>query len=193
MSYSNKYRTKSIRLPDYDYRKNGGYFVTICTQNRICCFGNIKNNQVQLSSIGKIAQQSWIEISKHFNYVYIDAFIIMPNHIHGVIIIDQPSQNIAIDSHRDITRKVSTNDVDYVSQTMSQLSPKAGSLSVIIRSYKATVTRRCKQNSIDNFSWQPRFYEHIIRDQSSLDKIREYIINNPIKWHEDQNNPVNIL
>jgi REP element-mobilizing transposase RayT len=117
----------------------------------------------------------------------------MPNHIHGIIMIDQPSQNIAIDSHRDITCNISTNDVDYVSKMMSQLSPKAGSLSVVIRSYKAAVTRQCKQNSEYNFSWQPRFYEHIIRNQSSLDNIREYIINNPIKWYEDENNPVNIL
>ena len=193
MSYSNKYRTKSLRLPYKDYRENGGYFVTICTQNRLCFFGDIKNDKVQLSSIGKIAHQFWADIPQHFNYIDLDAFIIMPNHIHGIIIINQPSDNIPIDDHEDVICNVSTNNVDYVSQTMSQLSPKAGSLSVIIRSYKAAVSRWCKQNSLNNFRWQPRFYEHIIRDQSSLDRIREYIINNPLRWHEDKNNPVNIL
>ena len=117
----------------------------------------------------------------------------MPNHIHGIIIINKPSHNIAMDDQGDITYNVTTNDVDNFSQTMSKLSPKAGSLSVIIRSYKAAVTRWCKQNSNLHFSWQPRFYEHIIRNQSSLDRIREYIINNPLKWHEEKNNPINIL
>ncbi len=192
MSYQNRYQTQSIRLPYQDYRENGGYFVTICTQNRLCFFGDIKNDQVQLSSIGKIAHQRWAEIPQHFNHVSLDAFIIMPNHVHGIIIINQPPQNIAIDDYGDIRCHVSTNDVDNFSQTMSQLSPKAGSLSVMIRSYKAAVTRWCKQNSEQNFSWQPRFYEHIIRNQNSLDRIREYIINNPLRWHEDKNNPVNI-
>ena len=74
---------------------------------------------------------------------------------------------------------------------MSKLSPKSGSLSTVVRSYKSSVTRWCRKNGYNNFTWQPRFHEHIIRNDGSLDNIREYIINNPLKWFEDKNNPIN--
>ncbi|MBE9166931.1 transposase [Pleurocapsales cyanobacterium LEGE 06147] len=188
-------RRKSIRLPNRNYAGNGYYFVTICTHQKICYFGNIINHQMQLSSIGKIAQRFWLEISQHSKSTYLDEYIIMPNHLHGIIALDNPDNPC-----RDVTCRrrrsaanVPTPNHDYdLSQIMSELSPQSGSLSTIVRSYKSSVTRWCKQNGFNNFAWQPRFYEHIIRNDGSLDKIREYIVNNPIKWSEDENNP-NIL
>jgi REP element-mobilizing transposase RayT len=88
--FKGKYRVESTRLPNRDYAANGWYFVTICTRDRTPFFGNIITGQIQLSPIGKIAQQFWADIPNHFQYVYIDAYIIMPNHVHGIVIIDRP-------------------------------------------------------------------------------------------------------
>ena len=191
----NKYRRKSIRLPNRNYAANGYYFVTICTHKKHCYLGNVVNNEMQLSPIGKIADKLWWEIPQHSKSTYLDEYIIMPNHIHGIIVIDNPNHPC-----RDVACYVptlnvhtTTHDDDYdLSQIMSELSPKSGSLSTIIRSFKSAVTRWCKQNNYNNFAWQPRFYEHIIRNDGSLDKIREYIINNPRKWSKDKNNPINL-
>ena len=175
--YKNKYRIESTRLPDYDYSTNGYYFVTICTHQKICYFGDVVNTKMQLSQVGKIAQKHWQDIPKHFDGVEIDEYVVMPNHVHGIIVIDKPC--------RDVPWNVSTNN--DVNRTMSKLSPKSGSLSVIIRSYKSSVTRWCRQNGDEEFRWQSRFYEHVIRNQRSLNNIRRYIINNPAKWSEDEN------
>ena len=175
---------KSIRLPNRNYAANGYYFVTICTHKKQSYFGNIVDGKMQLSSIGKIADKFWLEIPRHSKYAYLDEYIIMPNHIHGIIVIDNPNNPC-----RDVACYVPTPN-DDLSQIMSELSPKTGSLSAIVRSYKSSVTKWCKQNNY-NFTWQPRFYEHIIRHDGSLDNIREYIVNNPLKWFEDKNNPIN--
>jgi REP element-mobilizing transposase RayT len=101
----------------------------------------------------------------------------MPNHVHGIIIIDNPGRNVPT---------VDDNEWD-LSQTMSQFSLKSGTLSVIIRSYKSSVTRWYRKNGDNIFGWQSRFYEHIIRDERALNNIRRYIVNNPAKWSEDTN------
>ncbi|NER26054.1 MAG: transposase [Symploca sp. SIO1C2] len=186
--YKGKYRVKSTRLPNRDYGANGWYFVTICTRNQNSFFGEVIEGQIKLSAIGKIAQQFWAEIPDHFEDVYIDAYVIMPNHIHGIVIIDKSNS-----PSRDVACNVSTISYeDDVYRARSQMSPKAGSLSVIIRSYKAAVSRWCKTNGYSSFSWQPRFYDHIIRTDGSLDRIREYIVNNPAKWEEDKKLPANL-
>ena len=179
--YKNKYRIESIRLQNYDYSDNGYYFVTICTQQKFCYFGDIVKAQMQLSQVGKIAQKHWQEIPEHFSYVYLDQYVVMPNHIHGIIVIDNAHK-----SRRDVACYVSTSDRD-INHTMAELSPKSGSLSAIIRSYKSSVTRWCRQNGDEEFRWQTRFYEHIIRNERALNNIRQYIINNPAKWSEDIN------
>ncbi|NET89667.1 MAG: transposase [Kamptonema sp. SIO1D9] len=187
--YKNKYRVKSTRLPHRDYAANGWYFVTICTHNRICYFGNIINRQMQLSPMGEIAKKFWLEIPQHFHHTYLDTYVIMPNHIHGIIVIDNPIG-------RDVASNVSTSfkfeNEPNCDRVMSQMSPKTGSLAAIIRSYKSAVTRECRQKGYDSFRWQSRFYEHIIRQDGSLKQIQEYIVNNPAKWVEDRDNPANL-
>jgi putative transposase len=182
MTSNRKFGRKYTRLKNYNYAANGYYFVTICTHEKQCFFGNIANGKIQLSAVGKIAQQYWSEIPQHSKHTYLDEFIIMPNHVHGIIIIDNP------DNPRRVVPWNDPTDVERgLSQTMSKLSPKSGTLSVIIRSYKSSVTRWCRQNGDHVFQWQSRFYENIIRDEKSLNNIRRYIINNPAKWTEDKN------
>ncbi|GAB4233521.1 MAG: transposase [Stanieria sp.] len=185
--YKNKYRIESIRLPNRNYAANGYYFVTICTHKKICYFGNIVNHQMQLSSVGKIAQKHWQEIPNHFDHVDIDTYVIMPNHVHGIIVIDRPHQTSKTRNFASLQQPLSSTDL---SNKFAPLKP--GSLSTIIHAYKASVTRWCRKNGDDDFRWQPRFYEHIIRNDYSLENIRKYIFNNPCKWSEDKNNP-NIL
>ena len=132
---------------------------------------------MQLSQISKIAQQYWSEIPQHSKYTYLDEYVIMPNHVHGIIIINNPNN-----PSRGVPWNAPTVDGEWdLSQTMSKLSPKSGSLSVIIRSYKSSVTRWSRRNGDDIFLWQSRFYENIIRDEKSLNNIRRYIIDNPAK------------
>ncbi|PMB06814.1 transposase [Fischerella thermalis CCMEE 5198] len=188
--FQGKYRVESTRLPNRNYAANGSYFITICTKNRDHDFGNVVSGQVHLSVIGEIAQRFWVDIPNHFDYTYIDAYVIMPNHVHGIVVIDRPENvetlqcNVSTqnDAPWDITQR----------QFMSNISPKPGSLGAIARSYKSVVTRWCRENGHNHFAWQSRFYDHIIRADGSLDRIREYIINNPTKWEEDKNNPANL-
>ncbi|MEM7759697.1 MAG: transposase [Cyanobacteria bacterium P01_A01_bin.40] len=195
MALNKKRDRQSIRLKNYNYAANGYYFVTICTHQKQCFFGDVIDGKMQLSAVGEIAHQYWSEIPQHSQHKYLDEFIVMPNHVHGIIIIDNPENpNRYISNNdnggsRDVPWNVPTTDNDEydLSRTMSQLSPKSGTLSVIVRSYKSSVTRWCRQNGNNVFQWQSRFYENIIRDEKSLNDIRRYIINNPAKWKEDMN------
>ncbi|HOM64419.1 MAG TPA: hypothetical protein PK591_01200 [Ignavibacteriales bacterium] len=204
--YKNKYRIETTRLKGWDYGKNGYYFVTICTKDRIPYFGNVINGMVQLSEIGKIALdelQKTPEIRKDMN-VTLGEFIIMPNHIHCIIIIGENEYNIC---RRDAMHCVSTNiamrgderrdamrcdnnrrdamhGVSTINTT-NKFGPQSKNLPSIIRGFKSAVTKRAKIINPD-FSWQPNYYEHIIRDEKSFKTISEYIINNPLKWNEDK-------
>ena len=167
----NIHHRHSIRLKDYNYSQPGEYFVTICTQGHICLFGSIEKEEMCLSSNGEIAKRCWEDIPKHCTGVELDEYVIMPNHMHGIIIIKEN------DHSRDVQLNVPT-----------RLSPKKGTLSIIIRTYKAAVTTKCWRLGHNEFRWQSRFYEHIIRDDRELEKIRDYIINNPVQWQFDEEN-----
>jgi putative transposase len=178
--FNNKFRIESTRLKGYDYSQPGEYFVTINTKNHECLFGAVIEEGMRLSPVGKIAKNCWEEIPKHFHNVELDEFVIMPNHVHGIIIINGQCRDVA--SRRDVACNVST-------EKMGWKSPKRGSLGAIIRSYKSAVSNLCHEKDFDNFHWQPRFYEHIIRGEKNLQNIRAYIVNNPIKWLSDKENP----
>lgn len=158
--FREKYRVELARLKNWDYGANRHYFVTICTQNRIHFFGEISNRKVHLSAIGQTAQQYWAEIPNHFEGVYLDEYVIMPDHIHGILTIDRP-----------------------FSSGTNQFAPlKPGSLPTIVQSYKSSVTRWCRKNQFEQFAWQPRFHDRILRDETALNRVRMYIVNNPAKW-----------
>ena len=171
--FKDKYRVESIRLRGWDYTSAGWYFVTICTHNRECVFGRVTNDNVELSPLGTIAHQYWMEIPAHNPGVETDAFVIMPNHTHGIVIIP----------NRSVETLHATSLPSLLA--MSAISPRAGSLSAIIRSYKSAVTRWAGLNGYDSFAWQSRFHDHIIRDEPSLNRIRRYIHDNLLKWTSD--------
>ena len=135
-----------------------------------------------LNEIGCIVTEFWQDIPNHFDNVQLDEWVVMPNHVHGVIIINNNRRDEAL------PRLYMGNYPQ-----MSKISPKPESLPVIIGSFKSIVTKTINQKYSDaHFSWQSRFYDHIIRDEKSLDDIREYIRFNPLKWELDRNNPVGL-
>ena len=210
-NYGDKYRISSTRIPGYDYRNSNSYFVTICTAKWRWWFGTINSGRMKLSGIGNIARDCWQSIAKHYPNVNTDIFVIMPNHVHGIVTIyphDNNCRDVACNvskeqqqTNKDVACNVSkeqqqiNKDVAcYVStdtknnQTMSVISPKPGSLSAIVRSYKSAVTYQVRKSGAADFAWQPRFYEHIIRTEDSLERISDYIKTNPEFWTYDIEN-----
>lgn len=188
--FRNKYRVESARLKHYDYSSNGEYFITICTKNREYFFGEIINGVMKLSEIGKIAQQFWQEIETLHNFIELDEWIIMPNHIHGIIFI----KNIP---HRDTPMQCRDTPVaclyKYKHGNDNEQQRKFGqlqrySVSSIINHYKGFLKRWADKNNYRYFYWQKNYYEHIIRSEGELNRIREYIFYNPLNWEQDRNN-----
>src|SRR5207302_5413288 len=187
--YRNTYRIESTRLRDWDYGSPGWYFVTVCTQKRACFFGGIKNGNLKLSLAGQIADSELQNISFHYSNVRLDLAIVMPNHVHAII---------AIDGRGCYSAGLGADGVPDVPKLGAPATPKFGalatkmlSLSSIVRSYKAGVTRLCKTDGFQNFAWQPRFYDHVLRTNASVNAVRDYIQNNPANWIHDKDNPKN--
>ncbi len=157
-------RLSSLRLDDYDYSEEGIYFMTICTQDHKNFFGRIENWKMVLNDVGKIAEKYWKEIPKHYENVQLGAFVIMPNHIHGLI---------------EITNSVRTE------QCSVPTKKNYGLISKIIKSFKNTVTKQIR-TFFPDFAWHRSFYDHIVRNDKELEKIHEYIIFNPEKWELDK-------
>ncbi|WP_165730037.1 transposase [Polaribacter sp. 20A6] len=188
--FKNKYRVSSTRLQSWDYRNNGAYFITICTANRKHLFGEIVKKlpsnlpTMQLNEIGKLAEKYWLEIPQHFPFVELGNFVIMPNHTHRILIIDKQIIDKQIET---LQCNVSTGDknIGAKNEQMAKISPKPGSISTIIRSYKSVVSKNARK--IDQyFGWQSRFHDHIIRNNISFNKVQNYITNNPLMWNEDK-------
>lgn len=176
--FKNKYRIESTRLKNWDYRNNGAYFITICTANRKPYFGEIvvveTLKTMNLSEIGELAQTFWEKIPTHFPFVALGNFVIMPNHMHGILIIN----NESLENNESLQCNDST---DF----FSDISPKPGSISTIIRSYKSIVTKNAHLLN-KNFEWQSKFHDHIIRNSIAFERIQNYIENNPSNWKEDK-------
>jgi putative transposase len=171
--FKQKYRIESTRKKDWDYTSRGWYFITICTKNRVCCLGMIRNGQSVLSPLGSSANDSWREIPNHYSNVFVDEFVVMPNHIHGIVVIEGDHVH-SPDSQ--LTKKNNSPGT----------SPQPASLGSIVRSYKSGVARWCHDNGFPNFQWQPRYHDRIIRSNASLTAVRDYIQNNPMNWEEDE-------
>lgn len=182
MLFHNKYRIESSRLRNWDYSSSGAYFITICTQNRIQYFGKINKGKMLLSETGKIADKYWREIPNHFTNTRLDEYIIMPNHIHGIIKIDHGDPIIPLVPT--VAPMVETPESGVSTKTVT----KKPTLGIIINQFKRICTLTTHKKDIP-FAWQSRFYDHIIRDDISLHKIREYIKNNTINWDSDEENP----
>ncbi|MEH1868887.1 MAG: transposase [Nostoc sp.] len=190
--YKGKYRVDSIRLPAWSYASNAGYFVTICTDGKKCFFGEVVQGEMHLSSIGEIAQKLWYEIPNHFYNCQIDSFCVMPNHIHGILIINQIRED-AMNPRKqeeDAMNRVSTRGDDQRGGVTGLFNPmlSKNSLSKIVRWYKGRCSFEINQ-IYEGFGWQERFHDNIIRDEFALDQVRQYIINNPINWERDCEQP----
>jgi REP element-mobilizing transposase RayT len=172
---------KSIRLPFYDYSGGGFYFVTLCTSDWEPIFGKVEDGKMKMNEFGQSAEFVWDEIPQHFPNVEIDAFVIMPNHVHGVIVIKE-NGNI-----------VKPTRAQHAAPLRNKNGSKSGSLGVIVRSFKSAVTREINlQRGTPGVTvWQRNYYEHVIRDERDLERIREYIENNPLRWALDEENPEN--
>jgi len=163
---------KPIRLNGYDYSQDGYYFVTICTKNHEEFFGEIRNGRMRLNHIGTIAAKFWQQIPDHFLFARLDEWVVMPNHVHGILVIEKPF----------VRRSVGDADLRPLRQKM--LLPK------IIHGFKSSFTRYVHMIDAESpFAWQRSYHDHIIRNQRSLDHIREYIHWNPMNWDRDRNNP----
>jgi len=180
--FQNKYRTKTLRLKDWNYGWDAFYFITICTHKGIWFFGKIKNQKMILNNFGKIIQKNLLNIPKHFNFTELDEHIVMPNHVHVIV-------RILPHKGRDAINRVSTNNNDRGGVTGQYNLMGKQTIGEIIRWYKGGCTFQINQQHPNNiFKWQPRFYDHIIRSQESLENIRHYIKINPEKWEQDRNN-----
>ena len=179
-----QHQRKSIRLKNYDYSSFGYYFITICTHNRELLFGDIVNGKMILNNLGKIVNKFWLEIPEHYSGVELDEFIIMPNHIHGIIVINP---NLCfVGAIHELPLQNNKND-EYKINRRQMLLPK------IIGWFKMNSAKQINilSNLIGNSIWQRNYFEHIIRNEKSLNKIREYIYYNPVQWFSDRNNPKN--
>jgi REP element-mobilizing transposase RayT len=174
-----EHHRRSIRLKEHDYSKPAGFFITICTHNRESLFGQIVNGEIKLSEIGRIAKNYWEEIPSHFTNAVLDKYVIMPNHIHGIILI------------LDSVDSVGARHASPLQSPQTPRGAKPKSLGAIVGSFKSTTTKHINQirKTPGIPLWQRNYYEHIIRNENELNKIREYIRNNPIKWEIDYDNP----
>jgi len=179
-NYKNKYRIPSARLQSWDYRWCASYFITICTQKRLHCFGEIVDGEIQLSHIGILADVFWYEIINHTKNIILGEYVVMPNHVHGILNI--VGSNNVVDPVEKTLHATSLRDER--DEKMALISPKSDSISAIIRSYKSAITKHAHRLGYE-FAWQTRFHDHIIRSEKSYNQITEYVINNPQNWKND--------
>lgn len=204
--FKNNYRIPSIRLKGFDYGQNASYFVTICTKDREDYFGKIEaslpdknwtqnfihHDFIEQTEIGTIALAFWKAIPLHNPFVKLDTFVVMPNHIHGILIFDKSETHNNKSSLREnIVRPfIDTPFAKFESLTcINKFDPQSKNLSSVLRGYKAAVKTEALKKNID-FYWQPRFHDRIIRDQNEYERIKNYILNNPSNWNTDTDNLV---
>ena len=198
--FQNKYRITSTRSQNWNYRWNAAYFVTnFCTQGRECFLGEVVNGKMKLSGIGIIADILWHEIKNHAPNIELGEFVVMPNHVHGVLILngngnnDDNNDNVETTHALSLQSQQSQQSEQSQQQTIGQKrfqNQGKNTLSSIIGSYKSAVSKHAHRLGFD-FAWQSRFHDHIIRDEQSYQNISEYIINNPLKWNDDKFYPPN--
>jgi len=197
----------SIRLKDYDYAQAGAYFVTIVTQQREFLFGEIVNKEMELNPNGEIVQKWWGEISNHFANVETGAFVVMPNHIHGIIFILERRGTVPVPDEKkslNISEQIHKTTTQGFNKSLKQGRETSGgetpplqmpTLGQIVAYFKYQSTK--EMNALGNTStvtkfWQRNYYEHVIRDETDLKNKTDYIEANPILWDEDDENPINI-
>jgi putative transposase len=178
------HRRRSIRLPGYDYTQPGGYFVTICTKDQGRVLGEVADGQVGLTALGQVASQCLADLPAHFPAVELDEWVVMPNHIHVILILRSPGGGVQLNAPT--VRTGSQNHTE--GRAFPRLSPGKGTLAVVVRTYKAAVTTLARREHLAEGVWQRNYYEHVIRSGAELRRIREYIALNPLAWERDEEN-----
>jgi len=168
--FKNKYRIASARWAAWDYGSNAAYFITICIAHRAHDFGQIQNGEMQLTPLGKSAQECWHEIPTHFPFVELGELVIMPNHVHGVVAIN---------------KSVNPVETQNFASLPNKFGPQSQNLASIVRGYKIGVTKFARQNNIP-FEWQPRYHDRVIRNTQEYERIHQYIMSNPQNWKNDE-------
>lgn len=179
---------KHLRLKGYDYSQTGAYFLTIGTHRMKCRFGHIVNDAMVLNHAGRAVEQTWLAIPEHFPRVILDEFVVMPNHVHGIVIL--------LPEHRDTmpgefsSSAVWPSAMSPSTNGLPQRGPKRGSIAAIVGAFKSAATRSINQDggAGDAMNWHRNFYEHVICDEESLLRIRGYIRTNPLHWAKDRFN-----
>jgi REP element-mobilizing transposase RayT len=167
--FQGRYRVESTRLKNWDYAGPGAYFVTLCTQARACYLAECDIDQIRLTCAGQIVAEEWQRTAELRPTVTLDAWAILPNHVHGVLLLQQ------------------IESVDKAAAVPNGIH--AGSLGAIIGQFKSVTTKRIRASGLPQFAWQPRFYERIVRGPTELDSIRRYIESNAAQWALDEHNP----
>jgi len=164
--FPDRHQRHSIRLLEHDYSQPGAYFVTVCTLNRVEMFGDVVDNEMVLNGYGRIVGECWRWLSAQYPYVRLDEWVVMPNHLHGVLILGETGV-----------------------QTSSE--PAGKSLGRLVGAFKTISTKRINEArcKVGGLVWQRDFYDHILRGEQDLNRIREYIAGNPHRWAEDEENP----
>ncbi len=171
--YQGKYRIPSARWATWDYASNAAYFITICTAHRQHYFGGVVNGAMALTPVGQAALDCWNEIPAHFPFVRLDQFVVMPNHVHGIVVIDKQTTGV-----------VETQNFASLQSSPNRFGPQSQNLASIVRGYKIGVTQYAHHNDI-LFAWQDRYHDHVIRGAAEHQRIRQYICDNPQKWADD--------
>ncbi len=200
----NRRSRRSIRLKGFDYSSPGKYFITICTLNRECLFGEIHEGNMILAVAGKIVHNEWLHTPRVRSGIELDAFVIMPNHLHGIISIrmrrgDPQHKSFADFGEFDLSvtkvagRPEENGNKNGASRRGAPTAPvlKPNTIGAIVGQFKSNSTKKIRESVYPGFYWQRNYYEHIIRNGSELSQIRKYILENPGNWNEDQDNPIN--
>jgi REP element-mobilizing transposase RayT len=185
-----KHHRRSIRLPDYNYAQSGAYFVTICTHQKQCWFGDIKQGKMQINQIGQIVMQEWLKSSEIRQEIELDEWVLMPNHLHGIVWIKNQAEDQKKGLH---SEGLHSEGLHRKPLRIEKICLKSRSLGSFINGFKCSVTRcinRIRNNSDIPF-WQRNYYESVIRDEQDLSNIRQYIYDNPQNWEHYAENPHN--
>jgi REP element-mobilizing transposase RayT len=183
-----KHHRRSIRLRQYDYSWPGAYFVTICVREKECVLGEIIDGEMRLSEWGRIVHEFWDAIPDHFPNVSIDGHVTMPNHGHAIIKVDYDRRGAVTAPNDAAPNDTAPNNGEMGGET----PPLRATLGQIVAYYKYQTTKRI--NAVRGTPgvpfWQRNYWEHVVRDEIDLNRIRQYIENNPLRWREDQLNPI---
>ena len=185
---------RSIRLKGYDYSQAGAYFITICCDDRVCRFGHIENGVMLLNGCGQIAYNEWLKLAERFTHFELDVFQIMPNHLHGIIVLtvgDSQNDNGNVGATLAVDPTDSQNDNGVIRAGASPARTDDPTVGHMVGAYKSLVFNEClKIYKLNNEQmgklWQRNYYEHIIRNEQSYQTISNYIVNNPASWKDDK-------